>query len=292
MGSYDLTTYHSEVWQAIRVRYLVFAFVLPLFFVPGGGFVTSSLGPDAPPYAFDLAIILYIQTIWCLVVYVTSTLPVEVPFREMLGRAPSKIEILGGLKFSAWIFLAATGTAYLLFLPLSYWAPTFVTYWFIELPDLVYFHNNSYPVLPNLLNLLSLCVIAPLLEEFAFRGLLLHRWAHKYGLKSAVIWSSVLFGVLHPDPIAAFIFGVCMCILYLRSQSILLPIICHSIYNFVVWLVEIGYILVDGPEFEYTLAQFQNEWPYGAIAMAIALAWAVIHLRKNSRDVSWRLPAS
>ncbi|MEM8684412.1 MAG: CPBP family intramembrane glutamic endopeptidase, partial [Pseudomonadota bacterium] len=174
--------------------------------------------------------------------------------------------------------------------PLSHVIPDFVTYWFIDLPPLIYFDFGSYPVAPNLLNLLSLCVLAPVIEEIAFRGIILHRWAHKYGLRSAVLWSSLIFGVVHPDFLGAFTFGVGMCVLYLRTQSLLLPIICHGVYNLAVWLIEVGYILKDGPEYLYTLEQFQNEWPIGLTAGLIAVIWALLYLRWSTSSRTWELP--
>ena len=287
-----MTGAYSETWKVVRVRYLVAVFIFPLFYLPGANSIYESLGPYAPPYAFDLAIILYLQTIWCLATYITATLPVGIPIRTVIGRRPGKSEIVSGLKLSAWLLAASIGAAYALFLPLSYWVPTFVTFWFIETPDLVFFYDGSFPVLANLLILLSLCVIAPILEEIGFRGLILHRWAHKYGLKSAILGSSFVFGILHPDPIGAFLFGVGMCILYLRYQSIIVPIVCHSIYNIVVWLIELGYIVAQGPEYEYTLETFQNEWPIGAVAITITCVWALLYVRRYSYSMPWKLPAA
>ena len=151
MAQPEMTQY-SEIWTNIRVRYFVIVCFLPLFYVPGFGYVLSQLGPDAPDFKIDLAYVLYWQTILILVAYVTATLPVEVPLRKMLGRTPNRNELLGGLKLTAYLYVLSIGAAYLLFLPLSYWVPTFVTLWFIEYPDLVIYHNDSYPIAPNLLD--------------------------------------------------------------------------------------------------------------------------------------------
>jgi len=74
-------------------------------------------------------------------------------------------------------------------------------------------------------------VFAPLVEEIIFRGIMVERFGAKYGYKSAVLLSSFLFGVLHMDIIGAFVFGVVLSILYLRTRSLLLPFLIHAANN-------------------------------------------------------------
>ncbi len=184
---------------------------------------------NAPWYWWLVSYVLYGQLLFSLVVVLTVLLPRHFPLSAVLGRKPTPREVGSGLLFSAFLFFVAWASEYLVFFPLSYVIPDFVTYWYIDLPPLIFFDFGAYPVLPNLLNVVSLCVVAPIVEEFAFRGILLHRWAHKFGLRSAILWSSVIFGVVHPDFLGAFVFGVGMCEIYLRTQSLVLPIICHAV---------------------------------------------------------------
>lgn len=269
---------------------MVAAWLLMLFYLPGASQVLAGALSQAPWYWWDVAYALYGQIILALVVILTATVPFRVPLRKVLGRKPTALEVRSGLVFSVFLFFVAWAAAYLVFLPLSYWIPDFVNFWFIDLPRLIYFDFGSYPAAPNFLNLVSLCVVAPVLEEFAFRGLVLHRWKRKFGLRSAVLWSSLIFGIAHPDFLGAFAFGVGMCVLYLRTQSLLLPIICHGVYNFATWLLEVGYVVKDGPEYEYTLEQFQSEWIYGLIAAFIVIAWTWLYFRKPIPDTTWKLP--
>lgn len=285
-----MTLAPRSVWQSVRVRYLVIAWLLPIVYLPGANFVFSMFAGDWPWYWWNLAYIYYMQAFLGIVVTLTATVPSNVPLDKVVGRAATREEYIGGFKLSAYLFILAVMAAYAVFLPLSYWVPTFVEYWFIELPDLIYYDAGVYPFIPNLLNLVSLCVLAPIIEEFAFRGVILHRWALKYGLKMAVFASSFLFAIVHPDPVGAFFFGLGMCALYLRTQSLVLPVVCHGVYNFVVWLFELGYILHDGPEYEYTLEQFQNEWPVGVIAAVIVALWTSIYARSAKTTVPWKLP--
>jgi len=261
-----------------------------LFYLPGAPQVLASALSQAPWYWWDVAYVLYGQIFFALVVMLTVTVPIRVPISKVFGRKPTAPEVRSGLVLSAFLFFFAWASAYLVFLPLSYWIPDFVTVWFIDLPRLIYFDFDSYPAAPNLLNLVSLCVVAPVLEEFAFRGIVLHRWTRKLGLRSAALWSSLVFGIVHPDFLGAFAFGVGMCVLYVRTQSLLLPIICHGAYNYSIWLLEVGYIVKDGPEHDYTLEQFQSEWVYGLIAAFIVVAWTWLYLRKPIPETTWKLP--
>ena len=86
---------------------------------------------------------------------------------------------------------------YAVFLPLSYARPDFVQWWLIEDPVvLIWTHGDHYPI-ANLLNFLFVILIGPFIEELFFRGLLLASWASRWGPTRAVIFSSLLFAVLH-----------------------------------------------------------------------------------------------
>jgi membrane protease YdiL (CAAX protease family) len=93
------------------------------------------------------------------------------------------------------------------------------------------------PLSGTLEEFLIAVVIAPIVEEFIFRGYLLHRWTEKWGVKRAVAFSSILFGLLHFDLFGAMVFGLTMCILYIRTGSLLLTILCHALNNFIVEVI-------------------------------------------------------
>lgn len=81
------------------------------------------------------------------------------------------------------------------------------------------------------LMLINVSIIGPIAEEFIFRGLLLNRITYKTNLIIGMILTNVLFGFFHADLLGSFVFGLIMSLLYLRSNNILLPIICHVLNN-------------------------------------------------------------
>jgi len=78
--------------------------------------------------------------------------------------------------------------------------------------------------------LLGLAVVPAFFEELLFRGVLLPGLARRYGNASAVILSSVLFGVLHLTSAAviyATLGGLLFAYLRLRTGSLWVPIAAH-----------------------------------------------------------------
>ncbi|NND45136.1 MAG: CPBP family intramembrane metalloprotease, partial [Xanthomonadales bacterium] len=211
----------------------------------------------------------------------------RVEVRAIIGRTPVAPEYVSGLKLTVFLFVFSVAAAFALFYPLSFVAPGFVKWWYLEYPALVYFDHEGLLFIPNLFGLVSLCVLAPLLEEYAFRGLLLMRWADKWGLKAGVFGSSFVFAIVHPDPIGAFAFGVGMSYLYLKYQSLLLPVACHAFHNLIVWLIEAGYVLAGQRDFAYTIEEYQQEWRLGVVAIVITAVWAITFIQKNKIRVPW-----
>ena len=84
------------------------------------------------------------------------------------------------------------------------------------------------------LDLISSILIAPVFEEIIFRGFFLKQLSLKYSKVTAIIISSLYFGIFHfkiYQGISAFIFGIVIAWIYLKSNSLLLCIFVHSISN-------------------------------------------------------------
>ncbi|NND05768.1 MAG: CPBP family intramembrane metalloprotease [Saprospiraceae bacterium] len=84
----------------------------------------------------------------------------------------------------------------------------------------------------NILTFILAVVMAPLMEELVFRGLILQRLMVKYGPTSAIWASSLLFGLLHFDALfSASLFGVVMCLFFLKTKNLWVPIFVHWTNN-------------------------------------------------------------
>jgi CAAX protease family protein len=126
------------------------------------------------------------------------------------------------------LFLSAAGTTVLTGYVLSYlWPSMLDSGWW---PGAAYRPSG----LNSILYAVTAIVLAPVVEELLFRGLLLGRWTTKWGIRRAILASATLFAVLHPDIVGAFIFALCMSAMYLKSRTLLAPILSHALYNSVI----------------------------------------------------------
>lgn len=87
--------------------------------------------------------------------------------------------------------------------------------------------------LAGVLSLLSVILISPPVEEMLFRGIFLNKMKMIVPVTFAVLISSLLFASLHSfgGILSAFVFGICMALLYLKTDNILVPILAHFINN-------------------------------------------------------------
>jgi len=109
-------------------------------------------------------------------------------------------------------------------------------------PGLVDYFLDPVPLPENpwylAFTVISIAIIGPIAEEFAFRGVLLKRMMAKTSMWTGIIISSVLFGILHADIIGAAIFGVIASLLYIKTKNLLVPILLHIFNNSiaVIWM--------------------------------------------------------
>lgn len=81
-----------------------------------------------------------------------------------------------------------------------------------------------------------ICVVAPFVEEFFFRGFIFTVFARRLGVAWAAVLVGIIFGLGHaPAPvisvIALGVFGVGLCLLYWRTQSIIPSMALHALNN-------------------------------------------------------------
>jgi membrane protease YdiL (CAAX protease family) len=108
--------------------------------------------------------------------------------------------------------------------PLSMWIP--MPEWIKQLFETMF--KNDAPTF------LSAVVAAPFAEEWLCRGVILKGLLTHYSPRKAIIWSAVLFGVLHLNPwqaIPAFCLALAIGWVYWRTRSLWPCIFMHAINN-------------------------------------------------------------
>lgn len=133
---------------------------------------------------------------------------------------------------------------FLLVLPLAV-MDGFLAQQVINVGESVFGESPSQGELPELLNgvtkqastgllLLILAVLPALGEELVFRGVIGRGLIARKGLIFGILWTSVLFSVVHGNPVQAvgvFFVGVMCHVSYLATRSLLAPILLHFLNN-------------------------------------------------------------
>ena len=197
-------------------------------------------------------------------------------------------------RYSLWAFplvIFSIASAYLLFFPLSFLSPGLVKTWLIDLsPTLIWTSGDGY-ILANLLNFLMVVMVAPVLEEFFFRGILLTRWTVKWGVITAVIVSSVVFSLPHViNLIGLFCFGCVMAVFYIRTKSLVIPICIHVINNLIAWFIELLRMYFDDPISHKTVTEFQESWWLGLVTLVISIPFVFLFWRRYISNIDWQMP--
>ena len=80
-------------------------------------------------------------------------------------------------------------------------------------------------------------LLGPILEEIIFRGVILRGLLTKYSPKYAIVFSAIIFGLIHGKPLqiwGAFIIGLILGYVYYKTKSIGTTILLHSFVNLIV----------------------------------------------------------
>lgn len=104
------------------------------------------------------------------------------------------------------------------------------------------FQDHSWVAL--LPHIITACVVAPIVEECLFRGMLYPCIKKFLSPRFAAIMTGIVFGAIHmalPQMLALSFLGAFLCLVYERSKTIWLPIIIHASFNSFNVLIAIYY---------------------------------------------------
>lgn len=131
--------------------------------------------------------------------------------------------------------------------------------------------------------LLSTVLVSPICEELLFRGVFLNRLKLVVPTSFAIIITSILFGALHSygSIISAVVFGVCMCVIYLKTKNILTCILAHFINNLLAEL----FVHIDSGNLIFTNNIFIIVF---SILALVSLCLIIISLRQEWKYICGR----
>lgn len=124
--------------------------------------------------------------------------------------------------------------------------------------------------------------VAPVIEEIIFRGIMIERLGAKYSYGAAVIISSILFGMLHINPVGAFITGLVLSMEYLRSRTLMIPILIHIVNNATatIMLFYADFTGTDTGEAETVSSYLDDAW-IGILLFAAGTGWLIWYIYQN-----------
>lgn len=136
----------------------------------------------------------------------------------------------------------------------------------LDLPNLI--ETEMGVLCHTFWGVLAITIIGPIVEELVFRegiiGYLIRRGQHRW---VAIIFSSLMFGIIHLNPAQvpfAFIMGIVLGVVYVKSHSIVLTSIIHILNNTIA-VVEI-----------ILLGERANDLSYAELLGGSGIAWVYI----------------
>jgi uncharacterized protein len=156
-----------------------------------------------------------------------------VELRRLLGRALGTREALASAALGLTVLVFSFGTMIALLGGLSLLFPQILERYADNSMDFLVRREGRLDVVSTFLLAVTAGLVGPVVEELVFRGFLLTRWARRFGVRSGMVFSALLFGLLHFTlaPLGAFALGLVAAVLYLRTRSLVAPILAHVTAN-------------------------------------------------------------
>lgn len=223
------TTFESIKIRSLILWIVVFFIIMCLFYL-----ITRNLLVDAE-WDVIVGFLFYIVLGWWII---RNFNRVHLNYEKFLGHVPPNYNWLFLFTIIIAVIILSLGLGELSRYIISIIDPNLLN----QLPSTsVFYTPEETPLAPflNFMDFIIAVIMAPIVEELLFRGIILHRFTIKWGVKWAILGSSIIFGFLHTDIVGAFIFAVVMCILYIKTASIFVPILAHMINNMLAYLMQI-----------------------------------------------------
>ncbi len=142
---------------------------------------------------------------------------------------------------------------------------------------------------------LALVIVAPLTEEFLFRGLILRGLLGNYSVRKAVVASALLFALIHLNPwqfISAAVAGVVLGWWFVETRSLVPCLFGHALHN-ALPVIALSWLQLKIPGYTSDMSgavEFQPLW-FDALGLLLAAA-GIAMLRTEFRKPAGAWPAA
>lgn len=149
----------------------------------------------------------------------------------------------------------------------------------------------------SLLNFVIMVFLAPVVEELLFRGYLFNKWGESIGVKKAMVFSSLLFAVLHLEGafISQFIGGILYCLIYMRTKNLVVPMVLHMFHNGLVFVgLYFSSLSTSTTQVTIDIEAITRQIKFAAIltsaVILVLLSVTIILLRRLYKDTDKQVP--
>ncbi|NLE01510.1 MAG: CPBP family intramembrane metalloprotease [Fibrobacter sp.] len=152
-----------------------------------------------------------------------------------------------------------------------------------------YPENKGYLFTQTVSGFLTFCILAPILEEILFRGIILRGFFIRYNPVLAILMSSMVFGIAYTDPLrmtGAFFFGIFLSWITIQSGSVILAIWAHisaNVLSFILSLNLLPYIEGFTPPPDSSRSIIIHQHPLFTIAGVVATVIGIWCLLRDTR---------
>ncbi|MBU0755243.1 MAG: CPBP family intramembrane metalloprotease [Planctomycetes bacterium] len=268
-----LIQHRPPLFECLRVRNL-FVWII-------AGFILAAtvLGDGMEETAVQILFVCF-TTLWPLLWLCWKFKRQGVALYSFIGPMPENRFWIRWILISLGLSAFSSGALYFVWYPLSFVWPRFIEE--LLLNDHIFYSEDGTPLSPPLLvlEMITGIILGPFAEELIFRGVILQRWAVKWGMRRALVWSSILFGILHMDLIGGVFFGIVLGILFIKTRTLWVPMFCHALNNATAYLfagMEYG---IKGPV-NYTIEEYRSEAWQGYVLLLVTIPWIAYFCRKN-----------
>lgn len=272
---------HDNPLRKLKVRNLI---LRTLFITLGLGFVLGFVQAISGLKLNNqvVTLIMYILMFSSLCLWTLADFNrLAINLKYVVGNVPKNYNWLKMVGLVILMILFSISAYLVLFSLVSLVAPAFVEGLLRQIANSSPSPRNSAPAFYNFLGAIAYVFVAPITEEFIFRGVILQRWSAKWGIRTALVVSSLVFGFLHANFIGLSLFGAVMGVLYIQTRTLIVPIACHAFNNLLA--VSMGFLSngENTTSAAKTLQYLRSGWWFGVLLMLISLPLLIRFLSRN-----------
>lgn len=112
--------------------------------------------------------------------------------------------------------------------------------------------------------IVSVVIVAPIIEEILYRGIILKGFLNRYSVKKSIIISALIFAVAHGNPwqfIGAFAAGIVLGWIFYKTRSLINCILLHMFFNSQSYVISLLGVDITGyTTSTYEIIEYQTLW--------------------------------